>query len=125
MLRQKGQKGAALIFVVVILILLTLLAGYVLSLAYNKKKLDDRIAARHTKAYYLAQAGVVDAEWRIRKNIGGLFTNPTDPATPYHYLLNINTGLIVGVVADSVVDVTITYDSGTQLKKIESKAFLD
>lgn len=83
-----------MITVVVIAILtLTLLAGYVMTLAYNQKKIVDQVSGNRVQRYYAAQAGVVDAQWRIRNNSttelgGGTFTNSVFSPT---YYLNLAT----------------------------------
>ncbi len=76
-----NEKGMALTIVMVTLILLSLIAGYALNLSYNQHKLFGDSSGKRIKIYYMAQAGAVDAEWRIRTNFGANFTNPLTTMT--------------------------------------------
>ena len=84
------SKGVALTVAIMVIIMLALLAGFVANFSYNQRKLLDSASGKRIKIYYLAQAGVVDAVWRIRSNYttgipgapaGGFVSNPAwDPA---------------------------------------------
>ena len=74
-------EGVALTVVLIIITVLSLLVWSVLALAYNQKLMVDRVNARHTRAEARAQAGLVNARWRIRTNFGreGGYEPATDP----------------------------------------------
>jgi Tfp pilus assembly protein PilX len=63
-----NSNGMALTIVMITLILLSLVAAYALNLSYNQHKLFQSSTGKRVKIYYAAQAGAVDAEWRIRTN---------------------------------------------------------
>ncbi len=96
-MRPLNDKGVALSLVVIIVIILGLLATFVTMLGYNQKKLSDAAGGRRAKIYYRAQAGVTEAGWRIRENIGGSFT--TDTYDPAAYSIDVD--------GDTVNDCTI------------------
>ena len=81
-MRRPSDKGVVLTVVIVIIIVLASLTLYVTTLTYNQKKLADSAGGRRSKVYYRAQAGVIDANWRIRTNytagipVGNFRTNP-------------------------------------------------
>lgn len=86
---MKNVKGAVLTIVIVVIIMMVILVGAVLSLAANQRRAADNLAAHHARAYYRANAGLVDARWRIRVNEtaeigGGDFTDPTFNPAPYY-----------------------------------------
>jgi len=109
----KSDKGAILTVVIMVIVLLTLLAGYTLNFAYNQKRLTDRSSGAHLKAYYRAQAGVVDAQWRLRTDPGGLFAANGPAYNPPAYSLDID--------GDGVNDVTVDIGATTaQGRLIES-----
>jgi len=62
----RRQNGMALTAVMITLILLSLIAGYTMTLSYNNQKAYRTVTGTRIKAYYAAQAGAVDAQWRIR-----------------------------------------------------------
>ena len=95
---RNDSKGVALVIVIMVIIMLTLLGGFAANLAYNQRRLLDIASGRHIRNYYAAQAGVVDASWRIRTNytgatsctpggLGGDFTNVNYSPT---YLCDLN-----------------------------------
>jgi len=76
----------ALTVVIIIIIMLGLLATYVTQLGYNQRRLSDTAGGRRAKIYYRAQAGLVDANWRIRTNytaslspVGSFLVDGYDP----------------------------------------------
>ncbi len=108
---QKNE-GAALIIVILIIIMLTLIGGFMLNLGYNQRRLLASSSARHIRNYYAAQAGVVDANSRIRTNYTAGLTPAgdfTDPAyDPQPYMIDLNGDGIQDVSVDigPVTDVT-------------------
>ncbi len=67
------QKGVAITIVMVVLAILAMLAAYSLNTGYSRKRITDAASGTRAKVYYRAQAGVVDAMTRIRKDhTGGL-----------------------------------------------------
>ena len=81
------ERGVALTVVMVFTVILALLAATLLNLSYNKTKLVDSVGVKRAQTYYRAQAGVVDAFWRIRVNKPALsvgsFNNPAFEPPPY------------------------------------------
>ncbi len=67
-LRSDNKNGIALTVVIVVLMILVMMAGYILSLGYNRRRVVDAASGTRAKIYYRAQAGVYDANVRIRKN---------------------------------------------------------
>ena len=62
-----GSRGIALTVVIVTILLLATLAVSALTLAYNYRRVSQVTVATRARAFYAAQAGVVDARERIRK----------------------------------------------------------
>ncbi len=73
-IRLHSKSGIALTVVIIILAILAMMAGYILSLGYNRRRVVDAASGTRAKIYYRAQAGVHDATVRIRKNYA--FTAP-------------------------------------------------
>lgn len=65
--------------VVIVLVILTLLAGYIVNLGYNRKRVVDAASGTRAKIYFRAQAGIHDATARIRKNYTGAQFDPGVP----------------------------------------------
>ena len=81
------SKGAALVIVMMVIIMLTLLGGYMAKLNYNQRLVVDSSSGKRARLYYLCQAGIVDATQRIQTNntsgipalpFAGGFTNPNN-----------------------------------------------
>ena len=94
--------------VIIIVIVMAFLATLVTMLGYNQRKLANAAGGRRVKIYYRAQAGVVEADWRIRENYllnpalvntggGASFTDDTYDPAPYS----------IDIDGDAVNDVTI------------------
>lgn len=77
----KNAKGIALTVVIIVLAILVMMAGYIFSLGYNRKKITDAASGTRAKISYRAQAGVHDATARIRKNYVGATNLPPPGAT--------------------------------------------
>ena len=132
-MKTQSDKGAVLTVVIIVIIILTLLAGYTLNFAYNQRRLTNRLSGTQLKAYYRAQAGVVNAQWRIRTNfvtdIGGVvggndFLNPA--WNPDSYSINLTTNVVSHpplATDDVLVDIGEVDTSATPAKgfrRIES-----
>ncbi len=65
--------------VVIVLVILTLLAGYIVNLGYNRKRVVDAASGTRAKIYFRAQAGIHDATARIRMNYTGAQSDPGLP----------------------------------------------
>ena len=79
-MRNLGSQGFILPFVLVVMIMLSGAALYVLSAAANQKVMTNQIAQSHMTSFYNAQAGIVDASWRIRNNyVNALMPDTTNP----------------------------------------------
>ncbi len=65
-MNHTNQKGVALLVAIMFATLLALVAGYALKFSYNQTRQVDAVGIKRTGVYFRAQAGVVDAMWRIR-----------------------------------------------------------
>src|SRR5690348_3628790 len=65
-LRLEKDNGIAMTVVLVFAMIALTLVGYVLTLSYQQTKLVNAVGIKRSKAFYRAQAGIVDAFWRIR-----------------------------------------------------------
>ena len=74
--------------VIIVIVIMAFLATLITTLGYNQRKLSDSAGGRRAKIYYQAQAGVIEARWRIRENIGGNFT--TDAYDPAPYSIDVD-----------------------------------
>lgn len=88
--------GAALTAAIVVITILSALAAFALSFAFNQQRLMNSLSRGYTKAHFAAQAGVVNAHWRIRKNYttdigGGSFANPLFNPPVYYIDIDANT----------------------------------
>ena len=78
-----------MVVVIVIITMLTLIGAFMTKMTYNQRTLVSVTSGKRVQVYYRAQAGVVDAHWRIRTNYtgapmgGGDFTNPAFDPPPY------------------------------------------
>jgi hypothetical protein len=75
--------------VMMIIVVLTLLAGFAVNYGYNKRRILDVSSGRRDIINYRAEAGLVDALTRIRLNAtaglspAGSFLTPTYDPAPY------------------------------------------
>ena len=110
----KSSRGVVLSVVVISMLMTTLIAGYALVISYEINAVLVGATGKRIVSYYRAQAGTVDALWRIKNdyaNISGFqppgtFTNPN--YDPYPYCLDIDTNppTIVAVAAGANPDCT-------------------
>ena len=96
--------------VTVIIVMLGILTGFITQLSYNQKKISDAASGRRAKLYYLAQAGAVEASWRIRVNRTTALTNngtgtsfTDDGYNPAPYSIDVD--------GDGTMDTTIDIDA--------------
>ena len=82
------ESGIALTLVLIAVIVISILASYALVIGFNHRTVMNTHVKNRTQAYYSAQAGVVDANWRIRNS----------PATNT-LANNAGTTVITGVLA--------------------------
>ncbi len=98
-LREEG--GFVLTATIVFIMMLVFLAAFVLNAGYNQRVMANNVGVTRAKAYYRAQAGVVDANARIRTNyVTGLGVGTGSSGTsfldsgynpaPYHLDLDQN-----------------------------------
>lgn len=66
--RLENKKGAVLFIAILFSLLIATIMIYVISVAYQRTRLVDNVGAKRTRNYYRAQAGLVDAFWRLRTN---------------------------------------------------------
>jgi hypothetical protein len=113
----------ALTVVIIVLMMLVLLGGYILTLAYNHYRLQQSVGGQRMAAYYRARAGVVDAQWRIRRDPGGLFAAGGPAYNPSAYSLDIDDDGVNDVTVDisEVIDsVSASADSGGNTRRIDA-----
>ncbi len=77
-IRLHNKSGIALTVVIIVLAILAMMAGYILNLGYNRRRVVDAASGTRAKIYYRAQAGVYDATFRIRRD----YTGAQQPAVP-------------------------------------------
>ena len=65
-IKAGNERGVALIVVVVVVLMLTAIAGYMMQLGFNQRKLTQIAGGQRAKTYFRAQAAIVEANWRIR-----------------------------------------------------------
>jgi Tfp pilus assembly protein PilX len=124
-MRLLKNNGVLITVVIITLLVLTLLAGYVMSLAFHQKKMVDQVSGSRLQRYYAAQAGVVDAQWRIRNDStaeigGGSFSTSSFSPTYYINLSNDSVHAACGA-GDSVRVVIGALDGAIPgFRKIES-----
>ena len=109
---HKRPAGFALTATVIAILLMVILAATALLLASNMRQIQDRFLAGRTRAYYYAQAGTVDAQWRIRTNLGDEYGPADDPPS---YTVDVN--------GDGRADVTVDIgaeDPSTHLRQISA-----
>ena len=127
----KDERGVALTVAVVIIIVLTLLAGFAVNFSYNKKRMVDLGSGKHDVINYRAQAGLVDAMTRIRLNAtaglspAGDFTDPD--YDPQSYQLSVDGRGTVNAVTklcssgcDTTVDIGPVTNAATGQRSIKS-----
>ena len=88
-LGRSQNRGVALTIAIFILVMLVAVGGYMMSMGYNQKRMVDVSSGVKIRLYYNAQAGIVDANWRIRSNVGANFSG--DPNATLNYTLNDGT----------------------------------
>jgi Tfp pilus assembly protein PilX len=67
-----SRSGFILVLTIIMIVILTLVAVQVLSLGAHQKRLADAVSGKRMVAHYRSQAGLVDAQWRIRENVTAL-----------------------------------------------------
>ena len=101
---RRHQRGAMLFVALLFCVMISSLMVYLLSLAYQRTRLVDMVGIKRTRNYYRAQAGIVDAFWRLRTNhappgyVGTVFNDPTSTV---QYYLDIEAGTVTAAVAAS------------------------
>ncbi len=132
--RRLNEQGAALTVAIMTVLLLSILGVTVLTLAYNQARLTNAAVGGRTKAFYRAQAGMVDGQEKIHvgscpacQKVGCASCDSSCPtfgaACPYE-----NPGLdpkaySLDVDGDKVMDTTVDIgpvDAKTNLRDIVS-----
>lgn len=105
-----NKKGAVLFVVLLFSLVMTSIMVYITNMAYQRTRLVDAVGIKRTKTYFRAQAGLVDAFWRIRTNhaVPGAAGNFSDPNFAAEYYIDIDSGSVTAArTATSAVKVTI------------------
>lgn len=101
----KSSKGAALLIVLTFLILLALIGSAVLILAYNHQCITEYLID-YKKAFYLTEAGIGRAVYRIKTE-----DDPDDETFTFE---STNVDITIADTSDNLnFDVTATTDSAT------------
>ncbi len=109
---REGERGIVLTIVIIVTIMMMTLAVAILGLAANQSKLASSLAASNIRAQYRAEAGLVDARWRMRTNFttdigGGDFTSPSFDPPAYYLDIDANAVHTAKTDADDVeVDIS-------------------
>lgn len=99
-----NERGLALTIVIIVIIMLVIISAFSANVGFNQKKLIDGASGRRAKIYYKAQAGVMNATWRIQNDYtvglapAGTFT--TAAYNPGPYMLDVDTDGIIDVDVD-------------------------
>lgn len=72
---------------------------FTMNMAYQRTRLVDTVGIKRTRDYYRAQAGVVDAAWRLRANVPppgytGAAASFTTLTNTFDYYIDIENGSI-------------------------------
>lgn len=79
---QGNSKGIALLVVIMIIVTLAMAAAYSMSVGYNQQNVVNAAGGKRVVVENAAQAGMVDAMWRIRTGYRGTTTYTTAPLPP-------------------------------------------
>ncbi|HTL69850.1 MAG TPA: hypothetical protein VL404_01020 [Candidatus Eisenbacteria bacterium] len=90
MRRGRGERGMVMTVAILAVTMIALLAAYVLTVAYNHRRLAQSVGGVRMRAAMYAQAGVVDAQWRLRTDPGGTFAAGGTAYDPPAYSLDVN-----------------------------------
>ena len=113
-MKIRSSKGIALAVALVTILCLLTVAGAILTLGYNFNLIINNMGGTRSVDYYKAQAGVVDAQWRLRTNFGGINTVLDPPS----YQLDIDGD----ATNDVQVDIGPVIDPLTQTRQIISES---
>ena len=97
---RQNERGIAMILAIITMLLILTVAGAILTLAYNQRRLGAGVGEAKLRAYYRAKAGLVDAQWRIRTDPGGLFAAGGTLYDPMPYTLDTDGDGTDDVMAD-------------------------
>ena len=142
---SKNKDGFVLTVAIIFIIMLALLAVFVLNAGANKRIMADNVGATRARAYYRAQAGVVDAQARIRMNYttglvadtahgstGTSFTDNNYNPTPYHLDLSTNpptlsTAAVIPAGYDVTVDISAVDkdNAGTAVNPLTGRRIIE
>jgi hypothetical protein len=121
----RGEKGVVLGMVFLFTAMCSLLVAYSLQQGFQHASLTTQVSRERTQNYYHAQAGVVNAYWRIRVNFtgdigGGSFLNATFNPAPYFIDIDTDTVHMTQTATDDIrVDIGPA-NPGTFLRPITS-----
>ncbi len=104
---REGERGIVLTVVIIVTIMMMTLAVAILGLAVNQTKLANGLVSSNVRAQYRAEAGLVDARWRMRANFttdigGGDFTSAVFDPPAYYIDIDTNTVHTAKTDADDV-----------------------
>ena len=95
-LGRQHRDGMAMTVAIIVIIILVSIVGYATTLGFNQKKLLDLSTGKRMIVYYRAQAGAVEAAWRIRENYttgllpAGTFADPNYNPAAYSIDVDLN-----------------------------------
>ena len=105
-LGRQHRNGMAMTIVIIIVIILVSLVGFVTSLGFNQRKFLGASSGKKLVLYYRAQAGAVEAAWRIREN----YTTGLSPAGSFGDPAYNPAVYLIDVDGDGTMDTNVDID---------------
>ncbi len=105
-----NERGAILFIAIIFSLVVTSVMVFTMNMAYQRTRLVNTVGIERTEFYYHAQAGLVDAFWRLRTSTlppgapADLFANPARSAT---YFMDIDGNGISAAVVAGVSDIRV------------------
>jgi hypothetical protein len=131
---RRSTPAYALATVLILMSVILFAAGSMITVSTLESKIS-RSEQEGTRAYYVAEAGVQDALWRLNNTnaysdalvtgtLNATYTATDEPASGEGYVVTLTTDPALGA-GYAVVDVTGTYNDGyiTASRKIRTKVF--
>ena len=111
------DKGMAMVIVIVVIMMLAMIGSYITSLRFNQRIIVDGASGHRAQAYYSAQAGAVDANFRIRTD----FTTGLVPAGSFATAAYDPNPYTIDIDGDGASDVTVNIGpvNGAGLRQID------
>ena len=114
---MKNSRGVVLSIVVIMMLMMTMIAGYALVIAYHQNKILSASSGGRIMSYYRSQAGMVDALWRVQNNYtinmtpAGNFTDPNYDPDPYGLDIDQDPPAIIALGVNAIVNPNVVWDA--------------